>query len=93
MHTPRLFPGSADVKLATNFLTRSEVGRGDTWTARIRAESTVASRPTLFSLILYIYNEGEGDMSLKGSRERGMVEEVFGVTPDVSFTRKGTRGP
>ena len=85
-----LFPGSPDVKLSTDFLTHSEVGRGDTWTARIRAESTAANRPAHFSLILYIYNEGDGEMSFRGSRERGPVEEIFGITPNVSSGRKAT---
>ena len=68
--------------LKTEFLTRSEPGMGETWTARITGQSRIA-RPLLVSLILYVYNEGAGEMAFVTS-QRDSVEEIYGYTPDVS---------
>ena len=68
--------------LKTEFLTRSEPGMGETWTARIAGQSRIA-RPLLVSLILYVYNEGAGEMAFVTS-QRDSVEEIYGYTPDVS---------
>ena len=68
--------------LKTEFLTRSEPGMGETWTARISGQSRIAG-PLLVSLILYVYNEGAGEMAFATS-QRDSVEEIYGYTPDVS---------
>ena len=55
------------MNLKTEFLVRSEPGMGETWTARITGQPRI-NRPLLVSLILYIYNEGAGDMAFVTSQ-------------------------
>ena len=55
--------------------------RGETWSARIRGKP-LSQRPVLSSLIVYIYNEGRGEMADHLSGQRSL-EEVYGHTPEV----------
>lgn len=36
-------------------------------------------------MILYIYNNGRGEMGVYRDQKKGSVEEVFGHTPEVSL--------
>ena len=67
--------------LRTEFLSRSDPGLGETWTARLVGESRV-TRPLLVSLILYVYNEGDGEMAFHTTTKES-VEEIYGYTPEV----------
>ena len=75
------------MNLKTEYLGRSEPGMGETWTARISGQPRI-NRPLLVSLILYMYNEGSGEMAFVTS-QRNSVEEIYGYTPDVSGGRGG----
>lgn len=65
--------------LRTEFLSRS--GLGETWTVRLVGESRV-TRPLLVSVILYVYNEGEGEMAFHTTAKES-VEDIYGYTPEV----------
>ena len=67
--------------LRTEFLTLADPHMGDTWTARFVGESRI-SRPQLVSFLLYVYNEGQGEMAFVTSK-RNTIEEVYGHTPEV----------
>ena len=67
--------------LETEFLTMANASLGETWSARIRGKPP-SQRPVLSSLIVYIYNEGRGEMSYHLSGQRSL-EEVYGHTPEV----------
>ncbi len=75
----RLFcPG---LSLRTEYLSQYSSDAGETWTVRVRGQSLV-ERSQLVTLILYLYNEGAGEMGCSTSRSNA-VEEVFGHTPEV----------
>ena len=67
--------------LETEFLTMANASLGETWSARIRGKP-LSQRPVLSSLIVYIYNEGRGEMAYHLSGQRSL-EEVYGHTPEV----------
>ena len=83
------------LELKTDFFTRADPRLGETWTARFTGTPLI-QRPVLVSLILYVYNEGEGEMEVRTS-QRDSIEEVYGFTPEVrgnvlhsaNFTRGG----
>lgn len=54
---------------------------GETWSARIQGKP-LSQRPVLASLIVYLYNEGHGEMAYHLSGQRSL-EEVYGHTPEV----------
>ena len=67
--------------MKTDFITNSDNTIGDTWTARIRADSQ-SPLPVLVSFIFYVYNEGKGDMSFVIST-KNRIEGLQGQTPEV----------
>ena len=72
------------LSLRTEFLSRYNRDIGDTWTARVRGQSRV-EQPQLVTMIMYIYNEGEGEMACSTSKSNA-IEEIFGHTPEVNST-------
>ena len=77
----------AAVSLNTDFVTLSEPSLGDTWTSRITLRSRV-TQPQLVSLIMYVYNEGAGEMAF-AKTSKNSIEEIYGHTPEV---RRGVGG-
>lgn len=71
--------------LNTDFLTLSEPDLGDTWTARFSLSSRV-SQPQLVSLIMYVYNEGAGEIAFAKS-SKNSIEEIYGHTPEFNQFR------
>ena len=71
------------LSLKTEFLLSADGNLGDSWTARVSGRSRVAS-PSLVSIILYLYNEGDGAMDLQATT-RNTVEEIFGHSSQVSL--------
>lgn len=72
----------AAISFNTDFLTLSEPSLGDTWTSRLTMKSRVA-QPQLVSLIMYVYNEGAGEMAF-AKTSKNSIEEIYGHTPEVS---------
>ena len=70
-----------DLIIETEFLTMANASLGETWSARIRGKP-LSQRPVLASLIVYLFNEGRGEMAYHLSGQRSL-EEVFGHTPEV----------
>ena len=70
--------------MKSEFISTSQPGSGDTWTLRVTAEPLMKMQKSFLSLIVYVYNSGRGQMEMSGNIEKGMVEEIFGHTPDVS---------
>ena len=68
--------------IETEFLTMANASLGETWSARIRGKP-LSQEPVLASLIVYLYNEGKGEMAYRLSRGQRSVEEVYGHTPEV----------
>ena len=68
-------------------MSRYSADVGETWTVRVRGQSRV-ERPQLVTLIMYVYNEGAGEMACSTSKSNA-IEELFGHTPEVG-TRVGT---
>lgn len=73
-----LFPA---ISLKTDFVTTSDGKIGESWTARVRADSLSPS-PVLASFIFYVFNEGAGEMAFVTSK-RNTIEEIYGHTPEV----------
>ena len=73
-----------DMIIETDFLTMANASLGETWTVRIRGKprQPLSQQPVLASLIVYLYNEGRGEMAYHLSGQRS-VEEVYGHTPKV----------
>ena len=70
--------------LKSEFISDSVEGHGDTWTTRISAESKNKLHPSLLSLIIYVYNEGNGAMGFHGNKDKGIIEEIYGYTSEVT---------
>ena len=70
--------------LKSEFISDSVEGHGDTWTARISAESRNKLHPSLLSLIIYVYIEGNGVMGFHGNKDKGIIEEIYGYTSEVT---------
>ena len=77
-------PPTTELMIETEFLTMANSSLGETWSARIRGKP-LSQRPVLSSLIVYLYNEGRGQMAYHLSGQRSL-EEVYGHTPEVYFT-------
>lgn len=77
------------LSLKTQFLSSANRNLGDSWTARFSGRSRV-SRPSLVSIILYLYNEGDGAMDLLATT-KNTVEEIFGHSTEVSGTMWSVR--
>lgn len=73
-----------DLIIETEFLTMANASLGETWSARIRGKPVqpLSQRPVLSSLIVYLYNEGRGEIAYHLSGQRS-IEEVYGHTPEV----------
>ncbi|KAL5469057.1 hypothetical protein EMCRGX_G030249 [Ephydatia muelleri] len=71
--------------LKTEFLSSADRNLGDSWTARVSGRSR-GSRPSLVSLVLYVYNEGDGAMDLLATT-RNTVEEIFGHSTQLKEFR------
>ena len=78
------------LNLKTEFLSSVDRNLGDSWTARVSGRSR-GSRPSLVSLILYVYNEGDGAMDLLATT-RNTVEEIFGHSTQVGGAIEGRVG-
>ena len=71
-----------EMMLETEFLTMANTSLGETWSARIRGKP-LSQRPILTSLIVYLFNEGKGEMAYRTSGGQRSLEEVYGHTPEV----------
>ena len=69
------------ISVETDFITLSEPDLGDAWTSRLTLKPRV-QQPQLVSLILYVYNEGAGEMAFVKS-PKDSIEEIYGHTPEV----------
>lgn len=72
------------ISLAVDFILVEQGELGHTWTIRVTA-NPIKHSAIVFSLILYIYNNGRGEMGVYRDQRKGSVEEVFGHTPEVSL--------
>jgi hypothetical protein len=70
-----------EMMLETEFLTMANTSLGETWSARIRGKP-LSQRPILTSLIVYLFNEGKGEMAYRTSGGQRSLEEVYGHTPE-----------
>ena len=69
----------------SEFITASQSSSDLTWTLRVTVDPLKKMQSSFISLIVYIHNEGEGQMDLNGNMDKGMVEEIFGHTPEVEW--------
>ena len=69
--------------MKSEFISDTEPSYGDTWTLRVTAEPLRKMQRSFLSVIIYVYDEGRGQMDLNGNIDKGMVEEIFGHTPEV----------
>ena len=72
--------------IETEFLTTANASLGETWSVRIRGKP-LTQQPVLASLIVYLYNEGKGEMAYLLSGGQRSLEEVYGHTPEVRLRR------
>ena len=77
------------ISLNTDVVIQSQPSLGDTWTARFALKPRIA-QPKLVSLILYVYNEGPGEMAFVKS-PKNSIEEIYGHTPEVRLERERGR--
>ncbi len=69
--------------IKSEFISDSQPGYGNTWTLRVTAEPLRKMQRSFLSVIIYVYNEGSGQMDMNGNINKGMVEEIFGHTQEV----------
>ena len=72
-----------ELVIETEFLTMANASLGETWSARIRGKP-LTQRPVLASLIVYLYNEGKGEMAYRPPGGQRPLEEIYGHTPEVT---------
>ena len=70
---------STGLILKTDFISRSDSAHGESWTARFSGHSSSA-KSSLVSLVLYVHNEGRGEMAYHLSGNNS-IQEIYGHTP------------